>query len=112
MTRIRPTVLDVESSRRPRTARPRSFIGSKTGHISATPARIITGGRRSFQMPQERRSWVSYWPVFVFAAGLGAGSVKLLVEHQRQDFIRDERLRLLESLVLQEYPQYTRLLFP
>ena len=59
-----------------------------------------------------RSSWLPYWPIFVFAAGLGAGAVRLVLDHQRQDFIRDERLRLLETVTLSEHPEYTRLLFP
>lgn len=59
-------------------------------------------------MPQPRNSWALFWSIFVFAAGLGAGTVRLVIDHQRQDFIRDERLRVLEMIVVSQFPEWTK----
>lgn len=57
-------------------------------------------------------TWLRYWPILVFLLGLGMGGVRLLIHHQAQDFLRDERLRILEVIVVSEYPSYTRMIYP
>lgn len=53
-----------------------------------------------------------YWPILVAVAGLGYGAADWVIRHQQQDVVRDERLRVLEAVVVSEHPGYTLMIYP
>jgi hypothetical protein len=57
-------------------------------------------------------AWLKYVGIITLALGLLGGAARLVLSHLREDFIRDERLRVLEAVTLSEHPEYTLMIFP